>query len=123
MSDNDPINPDDVAPAPPRHFGGGRAIFGLLFIIGVALLWHRSGNRGDVLAIFGPSGKTGGAMSLQRQLIVAFSNFELGEPWTAITQSVSTAEGVRLRDRLADTPQITQRWGFLLARQEPGSLG
>jgi hypothetical protein len=123
MSDTFPNQADDIAPAPPRHFGGGRAICGLLLLAAVAVFGHRSLERGDVLAVFGPSGRTGGVMSLERQVFVAVSNFEMGEPWTAVTQSVSTADGVRLRDKLTDTPQIAGRWGFVFARQEAGSLG
>jgi hypothetical protein len=133
----------EIAVSPPQSFGGGRAFFGLILLLIISLLWWRSYRHTDIMAVFGSSGKIGGVMSLRGQLLIAFTNIDMGQnrAWTAQTQSTSVDDGNQLRTMLiegishtgsgggglfgggttttiapANPPAVSQKWGFLVGR-------
>lgn len=108
-----------------RRLGGGRAVAGLLLMVGVGWLWWHSYRAYDVVAVFGRDGKACGVGSLRGELMLAFTSVSLGpeRSWTAVTDSVSLEDGERLRGMLTDTPKLSRRWGFLAARHGPDAFG
>lgn len=77
-----------------KSLGGRRAVVGLILLTLTSLLWYRSYHHGDVMAVFGPSGKIGGTLSCRGQLLFAFTNIELGaeRAWTIQTLACNPEE-------------------------------
>ena len=118
----------------PRQSHGRRAIVGLLLLSLVSLLWWRSREHADVMAVFGPSGKIGGVISFRGQVLIAFTNIDMGaaRAWTIQTLSASAEDGDDLRNMLtgdvpapvsSSLPVISQKYGFLVARHERDAFG
>lgn len=103
---------EQPAEAPARKsLGGRRAFIGLILLALTSLLWYRSYHHGDVMAVLGPGGKIGGVLSYRGQLLLAFTNIDLGaeRAWTIQTLASSPEEAADLHDMLCgEFPNIAR---------------
>jgi hypothetical protein len=131
-----------------RSLGGRRAFLGLILLALTSLLWHRSYHHGDVMAVFGPSGKIGGVLSYRGQLLIAFTNIDMGaeRAWTIQTLASAPEEAADLHAMLygestsnagvstmynpiappaptATLPVISQKGPFMAGRHEKNAFG
>jgi hypothetical protein len=114
----------DVTTRPPRPAGRVRAILALLLIVAVAVLWHRSYRDADIAGLFANRGSEAAAMSLRGCVVFVATTLPFDErPWVVRTMSVTADEGARVYERLIDTPELNEKWGFVLARHPKDAFG
>jgi len=129
-----------------KSLGGRRAFLGLILLALTSLLWYRSYHHGDVMALFGPSGKIGGVLSSRGQLLFAFTNIDLGaeRAWTIQTLACSPEEAADLHAMLygdstanvamfggnnapaaptTTLPVISKKGPFMVGRHEKNAFG
>ncbi len=139
--------PEQPATKPAKKsLGGRRAFIGLLLLTLTSLLWYRSYHHGDVMAVFGPGGKIGGVLSYRGQLLIAFTNIDVGaeRAWTIQTLAASSEEAADLHAMLygesspnakmfggnnfpllstTTLPIISKKGPFIVGRHEKNAFG